>query len=115
MILSSRSNKQPCPSLRSALMPVAAAVLLSSQLTGCSTIENFVGGDKVDYKTAGGKKSAGLEIPPDLTQLAKDPRYQPASGTVSASALQTPAPVASNNANVVTTVNVGAGAATSLP
>lgn len=116
MTLFSRSNKKPYPPLRSALLPAAAAVLLSSQLTGCSTIENFVGGDKVDYKTAGGKKSAGLEIPPDLTQLAKDPRYQPASGTVSASTLQTPAAaVTTNTANVVTTVNVGAGAATSLP
>ncbi len=115
MIFSIRTQKQPTRSIGSTWLPAAAAVALASQLVGCSTIENFVGGDKVDYKTSGGKKSAGLEIPPDLTQLARDPRYQPASGTVSASALQTPAPVAASNANAVTTVNVGAAAAPVSP
>ncbi|MFY7939985.1 MAG: outer membrane protein assembly factor BamC, partial [Burkholderiaceae bacterium] len=87
---------------------------MTSQLMGCSTIENFVGGDKVDYKTSGGKKSAGLEIPPDLTQLARDPRYQPSSGAVSANAFQAPAAVApQTSTNVVTTVNVGSGTAAS--
>lgn len=115
MILPSRSKKQSKPSLRSRVLPATVAALLASQLIGCSTIENFVGGDKVDYKTAGAKKSAGLDIPPDLTQLARDPRYQPASGTVSASALQAPATAAPNNANVMTTVNVGAGSASASP
>jgi outer membrane protein assembly factor BamC len=65
------------------------AVALATQLVGCSAISDFVGGDKIDYRTTGGKKGPGLEVPPDLTQLARDPRYQPQSGTVSASTFQT--------------------------
>ena len=69
----------------------AAVLLLAFSLAGCSTIEDFVGGDKVDYRSQGGK-TAGLEVPPDLTQLARDSRYQyPVGGSVSASALQAPA------------------------
>ncbi len=109
MILSTRSKKHTGRDVRAKLLPIAAALAVASQLMGCSTIENLVGGDKVDYKTSGGKKSAGLEIPPDLTQLARDPRYQPSSGAVSANAFQAPAAVAQPSSNVVATVNVGAG------
>ncbi len=71
-----------------------AAGLVATQLLGCSTISDFVGGDKIDYRTSGGKKGPGLEVPPDLTQLARDPRYQPQSGTVSASTFQAGTPAA---------------------
>ena len=37
-----------------------------------------------------GTRTSGLEVPPDLTQLAKDTRYQPPSGVVSASTFQAP-------------------------
>lgn len=74
-----------------------AVAFLAAQLVGCSTISDFVGGDKIDYRTSGGKKGPGLEVPPDLTQLARDPRYQPQSGTVSASTFQT-APAATGSA-----------------
>ena len=67
-----------------------AALALGLALAGCSTIENFVAGDKIDYRTAG-TKTPGLEIPPDLTQLARDSRYTPAGGAVSASTFQTAA------------------------
>jgi outer membrane protein assembly factor BamC len=61
-------------------------------IAGCSSVENFVSGDKVDYKTQGAAtRSSGLEVPPDLTQLSKDPRYQIPSGSVSASTYQSPA------------------------
>lgn len=64
-----------------------AALALSLALVGCASIENLLSGDKVDYRTAGNRTS-GLEVPPDLTQLAKDSRYQPPSGTVTASSFQ---------------------------
>ena len=54
---------------------------------GCSSVENLVSGDKVDYRTAG-TKTSGLEVPPDLTQLSRDTRYQPQGGAVSASTIQ---------------------------
>ena len=67
----------------------STVVLVAMALAGCSTIENLVGGDKVDYRSTAANKTDGLEVPPDLTQLARDSRYQqPASGTVSAAAFQ---------------------------
>lgn len=58
---------------------LAAAALL---LSACSWIE----GEKIDYKSAG--RGASLEVPPDLTQLSRDSRYQIPGGTVTASAYQ---------------------------
>lgn len=64
---------------------VALAALAA--LAGCSSVENFLSGDKLDYKSQSGKV-ATLDVPPDLTQLARDSRYQPQASTVSASELQ---------------------------
>ena len=55
---------------------------LVAALSACSTLE----ADKIDYKSA--TKGSTLEVPPDLTQLAKDSRYAVPGGTVSAAALQ---------------------------
>ena len=57
-------------------------------LAGCSTVENLLAGDKLDYRSSS-TRSSGLEVPPDLTQLSRESRYQPPSGTVSASTFQT--------------------------
>ncbi len=65
---------------------LALAVALS--LAACSSVENFLQGDKVDYKSQS-VKTAPLEVPPDLSQLQRDGRYAPASGSVSASSYQT--------------------------
>jgi outer membrane protein assembly factor BamC len=65
----------------------ALAVTLAAALAGCSSVENFLQGDKVDYKSQS-VKTAPLEIPPDLTQLQRDGRYAPVAGTVSATAYQ---------------------------
>lgn len=59
-------------------------------LAACGSLNEKLQGDKVDYKTAGAK-SVTLEVPPDLTQLSADQRYQTTSGTISASTLQLPA------------------------
>jgi outer membrane protein assembly factor BamC len=69
------------------LRPAVSAVLLAL-LAGCASVDNFLSGDKVDYRQ-GGVRTAPLEVPPDLTQLARDGRYQPAAGgSVSAAARQ---------------------------
>jgi outer membrane protein assembly factor BamC len=65
-------------------MLAACAVLA----VGCSSFDSFMSGDKIDYKSQAGK-TAALDVPPDLTQLARDSRYQPQSGVVSASGLAT--------------------------
>ena len=62
----------------------AASLLLALSLAGCSS--GFMSGDSVDYRSTG-TKTAPLDIPPDLTQLARDGRYQPRSGVVSANTL----------------------------
>jgi len=69
----------------SAVTPVRLATLaLALALAGCSST-NGLFGSKVDYKT-GAAKTAPLEVPPDLSQLAKDSRFQPQGGVVSAAA-----------------------------
>lgn len=78
----------------------------AAALCACSSVENMVAGDKIDYKGSAAARSTGLEVPPDLTQLAKDPRLQQAGGVVSASTFQTAAaPVAPTVAGVVPKAN----------
>ncbi len=70
-----------------ALLAASLTALLA--LSACSTIEGFAAGDKVDYRgTAAASKSGGLEVPPDLTQIARDSRYQIDGGAVSAASFQ---------------------------
>ena len=61
-----------------------SALALAASLVACSSIDNALSGDKVDYRSPSAK-SKGLEIPPDLTQLARESRYQVQGGVVSAS------------------------------
>lgn len=92
-----------------ASLPLSGAALaLLVALAGCSTIENFVSGDKLDYRTQG-NRTPGLEVPPDLTQLARDSRYAPTGGAVSASALQgaAAAPAAVQSATTVAPTQIG--------
>jgi outer membrane protein assembly factor BamC len=80
------------------LLPLALALALA----GCSTVENFLQGDKVDYRSQA-VKTAPLEVPPDLSQLQRDGRFAPAAaGSVSASAYQAGggAPAAAQSAGV---------------
>jgi outer membrane protein assembly factor BamC len=56
---------------------------MCAALAACSVLE----GDKIDYKSAG--KGVSLEVPPDLTQLSRDSRYQvPGGGPITASSFQ---------------------------
>jgi outer membrane protein assembly factor BamC len=71
----------------------ASVALLALALAACSSIENFAAGDKIDYRS-GGTKTVGLEVPPDLSQLARDSRYQNQGGSVSAAAIQSGTPAA---------------------
>jgi outer membrane protein assembly factor BamC len=64
-----------------------ACASLALSLSACASIENFMGGDKIDYRSAT-TKTTGLDVPPDLTQLARDTRYQQPGTTVSAATFQ---------------------------
>lgn len=76
---------------------LAAAMLLA----GCSSLDGVMGGARVDYRTEAAK-TPELEVPPDLSQLARDGRYRPqagvvtASGTAAAAGGAAAAPAASN-------------------
>jgi outer membrane protein assembly factor BamC len=80
---------------------LAAGMALALGLAGCSSIEGMLTGDKLDYKSQA-QRTATLEVPPDLTQLARDNRYQPQSGAVTASSLQQPGAGAATAAAVAT-------------
>lgn len=57
---------------------LASAIVMA----GCSVLQE----EKIDYRSA--SRGSSLEVPPDLTQLATDARYNvPAGGAVSANAL----------------------------
>ena len=67
----------------------ALALVCALVLPGCSTLDSLMAGDKIDYRTSSATKTSGLEVPPDLTQLTRDSRYQPVQGgAVSAAAYQ---------------------------
>lgn len=54
---------------------IAIACLLAG-ITGCSTVSDMLEPDKIDYKSATpASKKGGLEVPPDLTQMKGDNRY----------------------------------------
>jgi len=76
-----RSSRLPVPLHRGGAL-VALAVIAA--LSGCSSIEGVLAGDKVEYKSAAAARDKPLDVPPDLTQLTKDPRYAQQGGAVSA-------------------------------
>ncbi|RZL36922.1 MAG: outer membrane protein assembly factor BamC [Rubrivivax sp.] len=65
-------------------------------LAGCGTLDNLFSNDKVDYRTQA-KQTGGLDVPPDLTQLAKDNRAQVQGGSITASALTATRPAAGSS------------------
>ncbi|WP_249937025.1 outer membrane protein assembly factor BamC [Roseateles sp. DAIF2] len=65
---------------------LACAALIAS-LAACSSFDGTLSSDKVDYRTQA-RQTTGLDVPPDLTQLARDSRSQVQGGSISASALQ---------------------------
>jgi outer membrane protein assembly factor BamC len=80
------------PRLPSSLTRWAAIALVASLASGCSVLQE----DKIDYQSA--KKGNTLDVPPDLTQLNRDVRYQVPGSVVTASGYQTTQPTASAGA-----------------
>jgi outer membrane protein assembly factor BamC len=69
-------------------LPARLGALASAAalLGGCTIVgDGLFSGDKVDYRSTA-IKSQPLEVPPDLTQLARESRYQTQGGVVSAAA-----------------------------
>ncbi len=89
---------------RRALRPLLLGAAMAA-LAGCSSLDGLLAGDRIDYKSQAAK-TAPLEVPPDLTQLQREGRYQPQSGSsVSASSF---------GATAATAVNPGTPATASV-
>ncbi len=84
------------------LTPLACVATLTCFLSGCSTLED----SKIDYKRA--SQATTLEVPPDLTQLKRDSRYQ-VSGSNSASAMAAASGTMGRSANDAGTATNQAG------
>lgn len=92
-----------CVSPQSRRVGVAGLFGVLTALAGCTAVENFASGDRVDYRTAPAK-TVPLDVPPDLTQLARDSRYQAQGGAVSAAAFQSGTPGAPRAAAITPTI-----------
>ena len=79
-----------------------AVLVACAALGACSVLDN----DRIDYKSA--TKGATLDVPPDLTQLSRDSRYQVPGGPVTASSYQIgqSAPTMPTAANTVGDVRI---------
>ena len=95
--MSSSSN-----SLRRAPRARLGVVTLAAVLaTGCSVLQE----DKIDYKSA--RQGNTLDVPPDLTQLSRDARYQVPGSVVTASGYQTAQPAVATGASDTAVSKVG--------
>jgi outer membrane protein assembly factor BamC len=80
------------PTARLGLIALAASLA-----TGCSVLQE----DKIDYKSA--KQTSTLDVPPDLTQLSRDSRYQVPGSVVTASGYQTAQPATASSTSTAVT------------
>lgn len=87
------TNRRNTSAAKRAGLSLSCTLLLLG-VAGCSSIQSSFGtlfeGEKIDYKTAGKRPTATLEVPPDLSQLQKDNRYalpDASRGTATASGL----------------------------
>lgn len=95
---------------RSPTLTALALTTAALALGGCSTLDNLMSGDKIDYRTNSTARTTGLEVPPDLTQLTRDSRYQqPQGGAVSAAAYQAGTPAATTTTAATTIAPQTAG------
>ncbi|MFM2399520.1 MAG: outer membrane protein assembly factor BamC [Pseudomonadota bacterium] len=90
---------------------VAAAIAV---LAGCSSINELMEGEKIDYKS-GVTKVSTLEVPPDLTQLPREDRFAVQQrGVVSASDLAARTGTPAATPGVTTTGTSAAGASSAV-
>jgi outer membrane protein assembly factor BamC len=81
---------RPIRSLRPTATRLACTAFVLS-LAGCGSLGSVFSNDKVDYRTAS-RQTQGLDVPPDLSQLAKDNRAQVQGGSITASVLSATRP-----------------------
>ena len=71
------------PVVPAARITALALAVSTALLAGCSSLGDMFAGDKVDYRSTKVRQQS-LDVPPDLTQLSRESRYQTQGGVVSA-------------------------------
>lgn len=100
-------SRPPARSKRPQRPALLAACVLAALASACSTVEQIRDERKVDYRSESGK-TPGLDIPPDLTRLSRDGRFQSRpDGSVSASAAAAPPAAATPSAGPVAPTALG--------
>lgn len=107
------SNVNPFNAVIPLRQRTLALAALTAMLAACTSTEGLFSGEKVDYRSATASTKS-LEVPPDLTQLARDSRYQPQGGVVSASTAAVPATATSTAAAVAAVPTVALNASGDL-
>ncbi len=102
------SIRTPIPTSSPRMAHVAATASLPRRLgllaamallvSGCSVFQE----DKIDYK--GAARGSTLDVPPDLTQLSRDSRYNVPGAVVTASGYQTAQPAAAGGGTATASV-----------
>jgi outer membrane protein assembly factor BamC len=73
-------------------LTLGAALASAVLSTGCSSVSSALSGDKIDYRSSG-SQSVRLDVPPDLSQLPGQQRYNQATPSiVSASSMSSQMP-----------------------
>lgn len=86
VMLATSRRRRRVDRLPVARVPRAAAAFVAALALGaCTSSGSLFGDDKVDYRNET-VKTRPLEVPPDLSQLSRESRYQPVGGAVTASA-----------------------------
>lgn len=68
-------------------LALGAALVSAVVTSGCSSVGDFLSGDKVDYRSSGAQ-TVRLDVPPDLSQLPGQTRFgQVTASSVSATSL----------------------------
>lgn len=63
------------------VLTLGAALASAMLSTGCSSISSALSGDKIDYRSSGAQ-SVRLDVPPDLSQLPGQQRYNQATPSI---------------------------------
>lgn len=54
-------------------------LVAAAGLSGCSSVGGLLSKDTIDYRSEAARKTNPLEVPPDLTQLAREGRFSPST------------------------------------
>lgn len=108
----SPSASTPAPGRRPlTAIPTVLCMSIAALVSGCASVEQALTGDRVDYRSSQARPQP-LDVPPDLTQLSRESRFQAQAGVVSASTFQgQAAPAGAPTTATATAPASGAGAA----